>query len=147
MGAHPYWYFTRYEEDVEAAMDKLRRREFEAGRYNPAMPIIEFPVDPAAESSGAQHLSIQHAREAADADGTRSILDIEGIGDMIQIGVAARLDEESLEELYETTKPTREMIEGNMDFFEQIDRGQAIYIVVYKGGRPDELFFAGYSFD
>jgi hypothetical protein len=147
MGAHPYWYFMRYEEDVESALDKLRRQEFEAGRYNPVMPFIEFPIDPAAESPGAQHLSIHHARDAADMDGTRSILDIEGIGDRIQIGVAARLDDESLEELYETNQPTHEMIEANMDFFEKVDRGEAIYIVVYKHDRPDELFFAGYSFD
>jgi hypothetical protein len=147
MGAQPYWYFTRYEKDVESALDKLRRREFEAGRYNPVMPFIEFPIDPAAESPGAQHLSIQHARDAADMDGTRSILDIEEIGDMIQIGVAAPLDDESLEDLYETAQPTHEMIEANMDFFEKIDRGEAIYIVVYKDGKPDELFFAGYSFD
>jgi hypothetical protein len=111
------------------------------------MPFIEFPINLAAESPGAQHLSIHHARDAADMDGTRSILDIEGMGDAVEIGVAAPLDDEALEELYETTQPTRQMIESNMDFFEQIDRGQAIYIVVYKNGNPDQLFFAGYSFD
>jgi hypothetical protein len=147
MGAHPYWYFTPYEPDVEAALYKLRRREFEAGRYNPVIRHIGFPVDPAADSPGARHLSIEHARDAADMDGTRSILDIESIGDMIQVGVAARLDEELIEELYETTQPTHQIIENNMDFFERIDRGEAIFIVVYKNGKPDELFFAGYSFD
>jgi hypothetical protein len=39
------------------------------------------------------------------------------------------------------------MIEQNMEFFEDIERGQGIYIVVYKAGRPDEIFFAGYSCD
>jgi hypothetical protein len=34
-----------------------------------------------------------------------------------------------------------------MDFFEELDRGHGIYIVLYKDGKPDELFFAGYSFD
>lgn len=147
MGAHPYWYFTRYEEDIEAALDKLRQREFEAGRYNPVMPFIEFPIDPAADSPGPQHRSIQHARAAADTDGTRSILDIEGIGESGEIGVAAPLDDDGLEELYETTKPTRQMIETNLDLFDRLDRGQAIYIVIYKDNEPDELFFAGYSFD
>ena len=91
MGAHPYWYFTRYEEDIEAALDKLRQREFEAGRYNPVMPFIEFPIDPAADSPGPQHRSIQHARAAADTDGTRSILDIEGIELRLgQQGIVAR---------------------------------------------------------
>jgi hypothetical protein len=147
MGAHPYWYFTKYEADVEAALHKLRRREFEAGRYNPIMPFMEFPVDLNAESPGAQHQSIQHARDAADMDGTRSILDIESISDTIEFGAAAPLDDVVLEDLYDTTKPTREMVESNMDFFEQVDRGQAVYVVVYKDGKPDELCFAGYSFD
>jgi hypothetical protein len=39
------------------------------------------------------------------------------------------------------------MIERNMDFFENIDRGQGIYIAVYRNGQPYEIFFAGYSFD
>jgi hypothetical protein len=111
------------------------------------IPHIDFPIDPAAASPGPQHLSIQHARDAADMDGTRSILDIEGIGNAVEIGIAAPLDDEVLEDLYETTKPTHQMIESNMDFFEKVDRGEAIFIVVYKNGKPDELFFAGYSFD
>jgi len=147
MGANPYWYFTAYEADVDAALAKLRRREFEAGRYNPVMPLIDFPVGPAAPAPGAQHRSIDDARQAAAEDGTRSILDIDRMGDEPDFCVAARLDEDALRDLYGTDKPTRQMIESNMDFFDPIERGQAIYIVVYREGKPDELFFAGYSFD
>jgi hypothetical protein len=149
VGAHPYWYFTNYEEDFDAALQDLRRREFEAGRYNPVVPYLQFPLGPASPSPGAQHGSIDDAREAADvhAEGTRSILDIERIGDAPDFCVACPLDDAVLEDLYETTKPTREMVEANMDFFEQIERGQAIYIVVYRNDRPDELLFAGYSYD
>jgi hypothetical protein len=39
------------------------------------------------------------------------------------------------------------MVERNMGFFEDIDRGEGVYIVIYKNGAPDELLFAGYSFD
>ena len=146
MGAHPYWYFTRYDPDVDAALQALRRREFEAGRYNPATRFIDFSVDPPRPSPGAQHPSIEHAREAADADGTRSILDIDTVGASPDFGVAAPLGDAALEELYGTTEPTRAMVE-NMDFFEPIERGQAVYIILYKDGRPDELLFAGYSYD
>ena len=81
MGAHPYWYFTAYEADLNAALAKLRRREFEAGRYNPVVPVIAFPIGPASRSPGAKHRSIDEAREAAAEDGTRSILDIDRVGD------------------------------------------------------------------
>lgn len=52
-----------------------------------------------------------------------------------------------LEELYGTTEPTRAMVEKNMDFFEDVDRGHGVYILLYKDGHPDEVLFAGYSFD
>ncbi len=33
------------------------------------------------------------------------------------------------------------------DFWEDIERGMARYIILYDGDKPTELFFAGYSFD
>jgi hypothetical protein len=46
MGGHPWFYFVDYEPDVNAALQKLREREFRAGRYNPVVWFPEFPVDP-----------------------------------------------------------------------------------------------------
>jgi hypothetical protein len=39
------------------------------------------------------------------------------------------------------------MVQQNMDFLEDIERGHGTYVVVYKNSKPDEIFFAGYSFD
>jgi hypothetical protein len=39
------------------------------------------------------------------------------------------------------------MVESNMRFWDEVPRGQAIYIVLYEGDVPTELFFLGYSFD
>jgi hypothetical protein len=147
MGAHAYWYFTPYQPDVGAALELLRQQEFAAGRYSPATRFIKFPIDGSAPSIGAQHDSIDDALLDADADGTRSILDITEIGDEPFFGTAGPLANEALIALFKTTQPTRKMIEENMGIFGQIERGQAIYIIVYREGVPDELFFAGYSFD
>jgi hypothetical protein len=38
------------------------------------------------------------------------------------------------------------MIEQGADS-EYIERGQGIYIVVYRDDQPDQLYFAGYSYD
>ena len=146
MGAHPYWYFVKHRSNVQQALDELREREFRAGRYNPVIAFIPFQGGPG-RPPGARHASIEEAIEAADADGTRSILDIETVADEPDFGVAAPLDPELLEELYETTRPTRRMIEENMEFLEDVERGHCVYTVVYKDGKPDELFFAGYSYD
>src|SRR5690349_4906609 len=118
MGAHPYWYFTKYDEDADAALQELRQREFEAGRYNPVIPFLRFPITAASPSPGPEHDSIEEGREAADADGTRSILDIDMVGDEPDFCVAARLGDDALEEYFDTTEPTHEMIESNMDFLE-----------------------------
>ncbi|NJO19365.1 MAG: hypothetical protein HC838_03805 [Spirulinaceae cyanobacterium RM2_2_10] len=53
VGAHPYYYFTGYREDVNDALQALRKAEFAAGRYDPAMQAyddsymfeFQFPPD------------------------------------------------------------------------------------------------------
>ena len=147
MGGEPYWYFVKFKPDLDAVLQELREREFRAGRYNPAMPFLSFPVDLNRPGPGAQHTSIEEAFEEADADGTRSILDIQAIGDEPDFCVATPLDEEVLESLYGTTTPTRKQLEENMDFLEEIDRGHCVYAIAHKEGKPDEVMFAGYSFD
>jgi hypothetical protein len=62
------------------------------------------------------------------------------------LGAVAPFPDEVLLELYGTTRPTRQMIEQGADS-EYIERGQGVYIVVYREGRPDEICFAGYSYD
>jgi len=147
MGGHPYYYFVPYEDDIEAALQKLREREFEAGRYNPVIPFLDFPIGPTSPAPGKRHPSIHDALDASDADGTRSILDIERIDVTPGFGVAVAYPPERLQELYRTDKPGRANVEENMEFFDELERGQGIYFVVYENGRPSEILFAGYSYD
>ena len=142
MGAEPWSYFTPYQENVAAALEELKQQEFEAGRYR-----MLDPDNPPA--------SIEDAFEDMDADGTGSILDMMGVtdaphevdADAPHFCMVAPLSTEQLIELYGTDKPARAMVEANQDFYEWIDRGMGISIVVYDGDRPSELYFAGYSFD
>jgi len=132
MGAEAWDYFVPYEENVQSALDSLKQREFRAGRFrysehNPA--------------------TIDEARDIADADGTGSILDMDQVGDEPDFGVVVPLPEEQLMELFGTTQPTRAMIEANPDFYEDIERGQGIYIIAYRDGKPSDIFFGGYSYD
>jgi hypothetical protein len=147
MGGEPWFYFVPYQADINGALQTLRRREFQAGRYNPATPFLEFPVDPGTRGPGAQHASIEEAISDADADGTRSILDMERISDEPDYGAVTPMSDDDLVEMFGTTKPTREMIESNEELFEALERGQGVYIVAYRDGTPSEIFFAGYSFD
>jgi hypothetical protein len=147
MGASPYFYFVKYQADREKALQELRQQEFQAGRYNPAVSFPDFPIRPSSPSPGAQHESIEDALEDSDADGTRSILDLDHFSDEPEFCAVTPLSQDVLKELYGTTQPTRAMIEKNMDFLDDIERGHGVSIVAYKNGQPDEFFFAGYSFD
>lgn len=147
MGGHPWFYFVEYEPDVNAALQKLRQREFEAGRYNPVIDFPDFPVTPDSPVPGAQHGSIEEALEDADADGTRSILDMMTVSSSPDHYAVAPLPEEVLIALFRTAKPTREMIEASDDLYDALERGQGVYIIAYRDEQPSEIFFAGYSFD
>ena len=114
MGAEPYFYFVSYQPDITAALQALRHREFQTGRYNPVLPFLIFPIGPQSPSPGAQHASIEEACEEADADGTRSILDLDRVSEEPDFGAVTPLNERVLRQLYGTTRPTRAMIEENI---------------------------------
>ncbi len=81
------------------------------------------------------------------ADGTASILDIMSVDEEPGFRAVAPLPQDEQIRLFGTDRPTREMIEQHMDFYEDIERGQGVYIIAYKDGNPSEIFFGGYSFD
>jgi hypothetical protein len=147
MGGHPWFYFVDYDVDVNSALQRLREREFQAGRYNPVIDFPDFPVTPESPAPGAGHDSIEEAFEEADADGTRSILDMMTVSDVPDYSAVAPLPQEDLLDLFGTERPTHEMIEESEELYDKLERGQGVYIIVYKDDQPSEIFFAGYSFD
>ena len=132
MGAEPYEYYVSYEPDVQSALEKLRSRVFSSGDYSGA----EFkPATP------------EEAVELTDADGTASILDIERISDQADFCCAAPFTTDELQEYFGTEKPTRDDLLAGDQFWEDLERGHARYVVLYENNQPTELYFAGYSFD
>ena len=132
MGADPWTYYVPFEPSVADALEKLRRRVFADGEYrgaewNPATP--------------------EAALEESGDEGTASILDILSVSDSIAICAVCPLPERRLIELLGTSRPTHEMVAANRGYFADLDRGQAVYITIYKDGKPHEYLFAGYSVD
>jgi hypothetical protein len=146
MGAHPWFYFVPYEKDVARCLEALRQREFEAGRYSPSEPFPRFPVDLRHEP-GCKHASIDAARAAAGASGTRSILDMTRVSAAPDLGAVAPLDETELMDLFGVTRPTEADLEESEELLEQIERGQGVCVVVYQNDEPSQIYFAGYSYD
>jgi hypothetical protein len=150
MGSDQWGYFVPYQADITKALFDLQQREFEAGRYYPAQMSPQFLPSPDAVSPGAQHAAIAEAREAADATGTCSILDMTRVGELpddFECGAVSPLSDETLSEIFGTHRPTREMLEKRMDFAEGLDRGQGLYVIAYLDGKPAEILFTGFSYD
>lgn len=132
MGAEPWTSVTKYDADIQHALDNLRRDTFAAGNYRYAEE---------------QPSSIEEALEIADADGTASILDIERIADEPDFGCAAPFSPAELRNYFGSERPSRADIEAADDFWEDLERGHARYAIVYEGDKPTEIYFAGYSYD
>jgi hypothetical protein len=144
--APPYWYFVPYDADARRALDGLRRREFEAGRYYPVLARM-YSGDPNLHHvrPGPIHASLAHAVAAAGDQGTRSILDIDELAPDLAAGVAAPLADRTLREVFDSCKPTHAAVEEHIaELLEDIGPGQCGYLVVYDDDGPAELFFLGY---
>jgi hypothetical protein len=143
----PYWYLVPFAEDVQEALDALREREFEAGRYNPVMPKIDF-VEPgfSRQYRKAQHDSIEDAIMDAGEEGTRSILDIHTVAERADFGVAAPFPRAAYMELYRTTEPEMKEVRANKEFLRWAAPAQCVYIVIYEQKQPTHIVFAGRSF-
>lgn len=132
MGAEPYQYIVDYEENIQNALNKLREIVFKSGDF---CGIENNPKTP------------DEALELADEEGTKSILDINTISDEPDYESASPFDSDELIDYFGTNKPTIKMIKENNEFWNDIERGMARYIIIYKDDKPDKIFFAGYSFD
>ena len=169
MGAEPYWYCIAYQTDTNTTLQALRQREFAAGRYNPVVPFIDFPITDSSPTPGAQHSSIEEALEASEADGTRSILDISQVStvpysvalltqDWVDLACTTfPLSGDELMRFFGTDKPTHEIVsviisreqnkEAADELWQSIERGTAKHIFIYDGDIIREIFFIGLSFD
>ena len=148
MGAHAYWYVVKYNPDVEAALRELREREFAAGRYNPAMPFILFPITPASPAPGAAP-RIRSRRRWRTPRKTALGRSWTSTGSRTS-RTSERWPRSTTRRCWSTSarppRPGRQSSKTTASSTTS-SRGQGVYVVLYKDGVPDELFFAGYSYD
>ncbi len=148
MLGRPYWYLVAWADELQEVLDTLRQREFDAGRYYPAVPTVDF-AEPAfsRQRRGARHASIEDAIMDAGEEGTRSILDIHTVSARPGFGVAAPFPKAATMELYGSERPTQQQVRANKDFLRWTSPAQCIYIVVYDDrDEPTHVLFAGRSF-
>lgn len=84
-------------------------------------------------------------------NGTHSILDMVGIASKAKFSAISPFPRSKLKEFFGSETPSHAEIEeafelGSLEKFVS-SRWQGIYIIAYRDGSPDELFFAGCSGD
>jgi len=131
MGGHPYQYVVEYDDDLQAALDRLRQDVFARGEYHGAERRAKTP---------------EQALELAEETGTRSILDILKVQEEPDYCCVAPLAPDELARYFGTERPSPAAVEACDEFWEDLERGKARCVVVYDGDER-KLFFAGYSFD
>lgn len=131
MGGHPYRYVVDYDDDLQAALNRLRADVFRRGDYYGA---DQKPKSPEA--------AVKAARET----GTRSILDITKIQTKPDYCRAAPLTRDEMLRYFGPEEPSLAAVEGCEDFWMDLERGMARCVVVLDGSAK-KLLFAGYSFD
>jgi hypothetical protein len=169
MGASSWMYFTPYKQDVQQALSELRQKEFQEGRYyKPGadlpetfeewMKELNLPqgyeqqyragFDELKALSKQVPSSIEELFELNQESGTHSILDIFSIDNTTDEDESGTITREDLVHLFGTDKPNHQMVEEKVvELLDFRGRWLCTYIVVYKDGQPDELFFTGYSGD
>ena len=154
-----YWsYFVRYEEDVEAAMQKLRSEIFRTGKYTRSRDVFsQEEIDDDSELALEimqleEPETIEELLEQEEESGTNSIIDITHVSQIREFCVASPMPTKSLRDLFGTDIPTHEMVETKryLDLAAHpltCEKWMGVYFIVYRDGRPDEIFFAGVSGD
>ena len=173
MGASSWNYFVPFQKDLSKALQELRETVFLRSEYYrrdsfwKEMTFEDFLPPGMDEEETTEFLeefqrlqalpeptSIETLIQWNGEDGTHSIIDIHEIAATSSFGAVAPLSSEELKRFFGTNKPTRAMIErkGN-DLFAFLQqemgryRGEGTYIIVYKDGEPDEIYFVGYLGD
>jgi hypothetical protein len=163
MGASSWDYFVPYQQSIESALNELREQVFRSRKFF-LRPQIEINPDNFAdapeeireqvplwierERSFSQPTTIKALVDWNGEEGTHSIIDIERIASTPALGSASPFSTNQLIEIFGTDKPERSMIEQRKsEIAGMCKRWEAYYIVAYKNGKPDEIFFSGYSGD
>lgn len=164
MGASGWGYRVPYQQDLNQALQALRKAVFEAGTYyEPALfyehlltVVDTLPAEvrqnlEAFVAQGKQQpapRTIEDLIERNAEDGTHSILDIERVDAGRDFGVINPLSDEELLDLFDTTRPTWQQVEAKARELQSLrGRWQGVCVIVYEDDQPRDIFFTGYSGD
>jgi len=145
-----FWdYFVPYEDDVSAALGKLREDVFRKKEY-----VSSSDIEGDSDLGDETPATIEELLQRESESGTNSILDITHVSGEPEFAAVSPMPPEMLREIFGSDKPTREMVEAKRGEPELTDDNplacegwQGTYFTVYRGGTADEIYFVGSSGD
>lgn len=135
MGGTPWIFYTKYNSDINAALLNLQS----SLKMNNNNVHYNYQLD--TNNLSTDEFSI------ASLNDEGSILEFKGISNEMEMLYFTSLPEENIFEYFNTNRPTKLDINLNLNFLDLLDRGFGIYLILYKDNQPDEICFAGYTFD
>lgn len=150
MGASGWRYVVPYQEDLEAALDALRRQVFADGDF------ISPAEDGYPEPASVEDLMRDEYAFFMGTNGTHSILDVVMVvpdGDTEQLpGTIKPFAPDETRQVFGSMQPGRADYDRLADalIFDKIglpERGTGRAVTLWKGGEPAEIAFWGYSGD
>ena len=135
--------------EMAAGLPEDLRRIYMAGAQKFKRDLLQAPQK--VSKPKRKPKTIKEALKRGAESGTHSILDIECISPKPKFGAITPFPQSRLMEFFGTETPTHAQImevyeSGALDEF-ICERWEGIYIVSYRDGVPDEIFFAGCSGD
>jgi hypothetical protein len=125
MGADPWICVVPYQIDVRNALaelqDRLRNQSMECG-----MPEL-----------GLSNIGCN----------CREVLKIKGVAEVCTPGCVSPLPSDILIDSFGSDAPSRTQVASHLEFFEELERGDNIYLIAFDMGEPTQIIFAGYSLD
>jgi len=154
-GCSSEWsYFTPYEEDISAALQKLRQEVFERGDYvteeSPISAGSRLIIPPRSKIL-PKPKSIAELLEQQEEFGTHSIIDMACISPKPKRNAISPFPKAFLTDYFGSETPSPAEIQevyefGSLEKF-VTKRWRGIYVVAYFNGKPSDIFFAGCSGD
>lgn len=176
MGASGWSYFVPYQGDIQKALDELRERVFQSGDYFGGRPgakrryaTIDALLRSKAEDGthsildvgkisdtskqndvleGVDRRTLMRKMQNLMADDPAGFMRRAAREEFLSIGLVHPLSDEQLVKTLGSLKPERRAVELAANTIgSSCSRGSGRYVVVYRDGVPDEIFFAGVSGD
>ncbi len=80
-------------------------------------------------------------------DGTGTVIDMTGVAATPESGRVAPVTGEMLDAMFLTRTPSTQQVEAMLPNLDLYGRGHGTYIIGYRDGSPDTIFFVGHSGD